>query len=76
MSSSDLTASDLRSILEFTVTLARTAGEIILQGSQAILSSGNVDEKKNSVDLVTEFDVKVEELVKKELSGMYPYFKL
>ncbi|KAI0931233.1 hypothetical protein AcW1_001311 [Taiwanofungus camphoratus] len=71
----ELSASDLESILAFTTALARSAGDLILQGSQAILSSGNVDEKKNSVDLVTEYDVKVEELVKKELGGKYPAFK-
>ena len=43
---------------------------------EAILASGNVDEKKNSVDLVTEYDVKVEELVKKEIAGKYPDFEL
>ncbi|KZT02238.1 uncharacterized protein LAESUDRAFT_730424 [Laetiporus sulphureus 93-53] len=75
MSSTELSATDLQPILQFTISLARSAGEIILQGSQAILSSGNVDEKKNSVDLVTEYDVKVEELVKRELGEKYPNFK-
>jgi len=74
-SSSDLSASDLHSILEFTTTLARRAGDLILEGSQAILSTGHVDEKKNSVDLVTEYDVRVEERVKTELSSKYPSFK-
>lgn len=73
---SDLSSDDLRAILSFTTSLARSAGEIILQGSQAILAAGNVNEKKNSVDLVTEYDVKVEELVKKELSNKYPSFQL
>lgn len=72
---SDLSSDDLRAILSFTTSLARSAGEIILQGSQAILAAGNVNEKKNSVDLVTEYDVKVEELVKKELSNKYPSFQ-
>ena len=72
----ELSAADLKSVLDFTIKLARTAGDLILQGSQAIRSSGNVDEKKNSVDLVTEYDVKVEELVKKELGTKYPNFKL
>ncbi|PCH34177.1 inositol monophosphatase [Wolfiporia cocos MD-104 SS10] len=71
----ELSTQDLHSILEFTTTLARSAGDLILEGSQAIRSSGNVDEKKNSVDLVTEYDVKVEELVKRELSSKYPTFK-
>lgn len=71
-----LSQAELQSILEFTVALARKAGELILEGSEAIRASGAVDEKKNSVDLVTEYDVRVEELVKRELSAQYPTFKL
>jgi len=77
-----LTADDLKSILTFTVQLARKAGTVILQGSEAIQNAstpnegGSVAEKKNSVDLVTEYDVKVEELVKKELRENYPSFGL
>ncbi|KAI0070328.1 inositol monophosphatase [Panus rudis PR-1116 ss-1] len=70
-----LTPQDLQDILAFTTNVARSAGDLILQGSEAILFSGSVDEKKNSVDLVTEYDVKVEELVKKELGVKYPNFK-
>ncbi|KAK0466233.1 uncharacterized protein EV420DRAFT_817057 [Desarmillaria tabescens] len=67
---------DLQSILKFTVALAYEAGHVIRQGSEAIqLAGSNVDEKKNSVDLVTEYDVKVEELVKKKISETYPSFK-
>ncbi|KAJ7161239.1 hypothetical protein C8R43DRAFT_323478 [Mycena crocata] len=69
---------DLKSILEFTVGLAFTAGQLILEGSEAIQSvtaSKDVNEKKNSVDLVTEYDVRVEELVKNELAAKYPTFK-
>ena len=77
MSTPELTSSDLKNILEFTVDLAQEAGKIILEGSVAIQNAGsNVDEKKNSVDLVTEYDVKVEELVKKKISEKYPEFKL
>ncbi|KAJ7040278.1 hypothetical protein C8F04DRAFT_1083015 [Mycena alexandri] len=78
MSGPELSTRDLDSILEFTVALARTAGELILEGSDAIQSataSKDVNEKKNSVDLVTEYDVRVEELVKKELAQKYPTFK-
>ena len=71
-----LAQTELQSILEFTVGLAREAGELILEGSAAIRASGAVDEKKNSVDLVTEYDVRVEELVKGKLSAKYPTFKL
>ena len=76
MSTNDISSTDLEDILAFNIALARKAGEVILAGSQAILSSGNVDEKKNSVDLVTEYDVKVEELVRRELSEKYPSFGL
>ena len=76
MPSITLSSSDLKDILTFTTALARQAGDLILKGSEAILSSGNVDEKKNSVDLVTEYDVRVEELVKGELSKQYPGFQL
>ncbi|KAK7040184.1 hypothetical protein VNI00_009990 [Paramarasmius palmivorus] len=76
MSTPELTASDLQSILEFTVSLARKAGALILEGGAAIQTAGStVDLKKNSTDLVTEYDVKVEELVKKEISEKYPEFK-
>ena len=79
MSTTDLTAEQLQSILAFTVNLARKAGSIILEGSAAIQSASSgscVEEKKNSVDLVTEYDVKVEELVKGELKSQYPSFDL
>jgi myo-inositol-1(or 4)-monophosphatase len=75
-SSSKLTPAEIKAILSFTVSLARKAGALILEGSVAIQSaSSNVNEKKNSVDLVTEYDVRVEELVKKELKTQYPAFQ-
>ena len=76
MSPVELSDTDLQSILEFTSTLARKAGELILAGSEAISASGSIDEKKNSVDLVTEYDVRVEELVKEEINNIYPGFQL
>ena len=76
MSSVELSDADLQSILDFTSALARKAGELILEGSEAIAASGNVDEKKNSVDLVTEYDVRVEELVREEIKKAYPGFRL
>ncbi|KAF9257068.1 hypothetical protein L218DRAFT_880403 [Marasmius fiardii PR-910] len=76
MSVTELSSSDLQNILQFTIDLAHSAGKVILEGSVAIQNAGsNVDEKKNSVDLVTEYDVKVEELVKKEIAAKYPNFK-
>ena len=76
MSQIELTSTDLQEILAYTTALAREAGDLILRGSEAILASGSVDEKKNSVDLVTEYDVKVEELVKGALNKKYPGFQL
>jgi myo-inositol-1(or 4)-monophosphatase len=61
-----LTPEDLHDILVFSVVVARKAGDLILEGSVAIQlasSESSVGEKKNSVDLVTEYDVRVEELV-------------
>ena len=75
----ELGTNELQAILNFTTNLARQAGALILEGSEAIRGSGAgsvVDEKKNSVDLVTEYDVRVEELVKGELSRQYPGFQL
>ena len=74
--STTLGPAELRSILAFTVNLARTAGTLILEGSQAIQASSDVNEKKNSVDLVTQYDVAVENLVMGEIKKSYPVFKL
>lgn len=76
MSSIQLSDADLQSILDFTSTLARRAGDLILEGSEAIAVSGDINEKKNSVDLVTEYDVRVEELVREEIRRTYPGFHL
>jgi myo-inositol-1(or 4)-monophosphatase len=80
MPASMLTPADLKAILSFTTSLARKAGALIIEGSMAIQSASSkdsdVNEKKNSVDLVTEYDVRVEELVKKELKTQYPTFQL
>ena len=71
-----LSDAELQSILDFSIGLARRAGEVMLEGSEKIRESGATDEKKNSVDLVTEYDVKVEKLVMGELEKKYPTFKL
>jgi len=72
--------SDLQTILLFTVSLARTAGELIIEGSEVIQSASSKEpdtvEKNCLVDLVTEYDVKVEELVKREIQAAFPEFKL
>lgn len=76
MAASPLGPTELRSILAFTVKLARLAGTIILEGSQAIQSTSFVDEKENSADLVTEYDIAVENLVRTEIKNAYPSFQL
>ena len=76
MAVSELTPQELTRLLDFTKNISRSAGALIRQGSKAILQEGNVDEKKNSVDLVTEWDVKVEELVRSEIAKSWPTFHL
>jgi myo-inositol-1(or 4)-monophosphatase len=73
-----LSADDLRNLLAFTSDLARKAGKLILEGSHAIQQAPPeaVNEKKNAVDLVTEYDVRVEELVKSEIQRAYPTYSL
>ncbi|KAF8557689.1 carbohydrate phosphatase, partial [Imleria badia] len=65
----------LRSILTLTVNLARLAGTIILEDSQAIQSFSFIDENNNSADLVTEYDVAVENLVMTKIKNAYPSFQ-
>ena len=64
-----LSETQLKDLLAFTVELAHKAGKVISEGSEAIAkaSASDINEKKNSVDLVTEYDVKTEELVKSEI---------
>ncbi|KAH9983876.1 inositol monophosphatase [Russula vinacea] len=72
-----LSPTELQEILGFTTDLARKAGALILEGSYAIQRApgpGSVGEKKNAVDLVTEYDVRVEELVRNEIARAYPHF--
>lgn len=78
MASTELTADDLKNILTFSIQLAREAGKVIVEGSAAILSSSSnqIEEKKNAVDLVTQYDKQVEDLVKKKIGEAYPTFKL
>ncbi|KAG8721042.1 hypothetical protein FRC08_016162 [Ceratobasidium sp. 394] len=73
-----LDATEISELYAFCQKLARSAGAIILQGSKAILEQkgqqGSANEKKNAVDLVTEWDVKVEEFVKQQIRESYPSF--
>jgi len=77
MTAQELSAADLQSILHFTIQLARKAGDLILEGSKEIQKVGSpIAEKLNAVDLVTKYDIEVEELVKKEIAKQYPDFEL
>ena len=75
----ELSHAELEDILQFSKDIARQAGALILKGSLAVTSqqhSDSVNQKKNSVDLVTEWDLKVETFVKSELLRKYPSFLL
>ncbi|KDN33059.1 hypothetical protein RSAG8_13851, partial [Rhizoctonia solani AG-8 WAC10335] len=74
-----LSADEILILYKFCQDLARSAGAIILQGSKTILEQKGkqdhgVNEKKNAVDLVTEWDVRVEEYVKDKIKESYPGF--
>jgi myo-inositol-1(or 4)-monophosphatase len=68
----------LQDILAFTTELARKAGVLMPEGSHAIqrAGAGGVGEKKNTVNLVNEYDVKVEELVRSSIARACPHFQL
>lgn len=66
---------DFKEVLKFTIALSRRAGAIILEGSKHIRET-SIKEKLNAVDLVTEWDVKVEQFVRGEINKAYPSFQL
>ncbi len=71
----ELNEDDLYELYKFTKQLAKAAGALILQGSKAIREEyavTSVQEKKNPVDLVTEWDVKVENYVQTLIVDRYP----
>ena len=78
MAEARFSTSDLKNVLDFSLKLAREAGEVILEGSDAILKtkSEDIGEKKNSVDLVTEYDKGVENLVRNKIKDAYPDYDL
>ena len=78
MAETRFSTSDLKSVLDFSIKLAREAGEAILEGSDAILKTKaeDIGEKKNSVDLVTEYDKGVENLVRNKIKDAYPDYDL
>ena len=78
MSSKELTLEDWKEVLHFSMRLARDAGQVIVKGSDDILRSAAeaVEEKKNSVDLVTKYDKEVEMMVMERCRTSYPSFAL
>ncbi|CDZ96733.1 Inositol monophosphatase [Phaffia rhodozyma] len=67
---------DLPSILSFAIDLARQVGHRIKAGSQnRFAAQTGVDEKKNSVDLVTETDQAVEKFILEKVTEAYPEHK-
>ncbi|KAG5301975.1 myo inositol monophosphatase [Histoplasma ohiense] len=65
-------APDLQEIHDFLIDLATRAGAVIT-GAKPLVNG--VDSKKNSSDLVTEYDRAVEAMVFKELRSRYPTYE-
>ncbi|WWC73709.1 uncharacterized protein I206_107681 [Kwoniella pini CBS 10737] len=67
---------EYQDILEFAYGLAEKATDLILKGSAARWTKKeDIEEKKNSVDLVTETDQAVEEMIKAAVAEKYPSHK-
>lgn len=63
---------NLQEIHDFLVSLAFRAGEII---TNALPDSNGIGSKKNSVDLVTEYDRAVETMISTALKEKYPDYE-
>ncbi|KAF9379355.1 hypothetical protein CPB97_009021, partial [Podila verticillata] len=66
------TAADLESYLHFAISLAQLAGPIILEGFNSRFTperSALLVKKGNTADLVTEWDQKVEKIVRAEIAS-------
>lgn len=67
---------DLDEIYNFTIKLARDAGDMIKAGQQRRFEMESTQEEKlNSVDLVTEVDKAVEEFITRKIKHAYPSHK-
>jgi fructose-1,6-bisphosphatase/inositol monophosphatase family enzyme len=74
-----LSESEINDLYAFCKDIAQSAGSIILEGSKAIRNhqvAGDIKEKLNPVDLVTEWDVKVENHVSNAIKERYPDYGL
>lgn len=66
------TTADLESYLQFAISLAQLAGPIILEGFNSRFTperSALLVKKGNTADLVTEWDQKVEKIVRAEIAS-------
>ncbi|PKX91547.1 inositol monophosphatase family protein [Aspergillus novofumigatus IBT 16806] len=63
---------DLKDIHDFLIELASKAGEII---TNALPNTGSTGSKKNTADLVTEYDRAVEKMISTALAGRYPQYQ-
>ncbi|KAJ1025286.1 hypothetical protein NDA13_004103 [Ustilago tritici] len=64
---------ELNEIYQYAITLSKTAGRAIVDGSgKRFSSSAGSEFKKNSADLVTEIDEAVEKLVRRSISSRFP----
>ena len=63
-------AVNLQKVHDFLISVAHKAGEMITSATPSA-----ADEKKNSVDLVTETDEAVEKMVSTTLRDQYPDFE-
>lgn len=63
-------------IFDFAYDLAEKASKLILEASaKRWVSTSDLNEKKNSVDLVTETDELVEQMIKSAVAEKYPHHK-
>ncbi|KAH7104908.1 inositol monophosphatase [Auriculariales sp. MPI-PUGE-AT-0066] len=70
-----LTDQDQHELLQSLIEVARKAGEVMQTGSTHMLTaSANIAQKASAVDLVTEWDVKTEDLIRTELEKAWPGF--
>lgn len=64
---------DLKEIHDFAVEVAKKAGVILIEASKT--RSTNIRLKKNTVDIVTETDEKLEEFIRSKILSRYPHHK-
>ncbi|KAK6201616.1 inositol monophosphatase [Scheffersomyces amazonensis] len=64
---------DLKEIYDFAISLAKQAGEILVKESSN--RNHNIKLKKNTVDIVTETDERVEQFIKTSILSKYPNHK-